>query len=124
MAEAAVEEKTPEVTTSKTIVLVGFGGYDKLKIQQKPKPKAEKGEVVVKVKATGINFAELMARQGFYDRTPKTPCVLGFEAAGVVEELGEDVSDLKVGHFTINSYDILYNTRKIHKPLNSLKWLN
>ena len=49
---------------SKAIVLVGHGGYDKIKIQQKERPRPGQGEVLVNVKATGINFAELMARQG------------------------------------------------------------
>lgn len=90
--EAAEVAETP---TSKTILLSGTGGYDKLKIEQKPRPKPEKGEVLVNVKATGVNLSELMARQGLYC-TPKLPGVLGFEAAGVVAELGEEVADLQV----------------------------
>ncbi len=50
--------------TTKTIVLVGHGGYDKLKIQQKERPNPGKGEVQINVKAAGLNFAELACRQG------------------------------------------------------------
>jgi len=38
-----------------------------------------------------------MARQGIYDRTPKTPAVLGMEGAGVITEVGEGVTNVKVG---------------------------
>lgn len=52
--------------------------------------------MLVNVHATGINFAELMARMGLYDRSPKLPAVLGLEASGVVQEVGSDVKNLKV----------------------------
>lgn len=48
------------------------------------------------VKAAGINFAELMARQGMYDAAPKLPSVLGYEAAGDVVAVGPGVTDHKV----------------------------
>ncbi len=57
------QQKSDE-NSSKTIVLTGHGGLDKFKIQNKERPKPGKDEVQVNVKATGINFAELMARQG------------------------------------------------------------
>ncbi|KAI8516014.1 Synaptic vesicle membrane protein VAT-1 [Branchiostoma belcheri] len=95
-AEPAAPAEPPEPTV-RTIVLTGHGGYDKLSVQQKPQPKAGKGEVLVRVKAAGLNFSELMVRQGLHDRMTKPPVVLGMEAAGVIEELGEDVSDFEVG---------------------------
>ncbi|XP_035689450.1 synaptic vesicle membrane protein VAT-1 homolog isoform X43 [Branchiostoma floridae] len=91
----------PAEPTVRTIVLTGHGGYDKLSVQQKPQPKAGKGEVLVRVKAAGLNFSELMVRQGLHDRMTKPPVVLGMEAAGVIEELGEDVSGLEVGQNVI-----------------------
>jgi NADPH:quinone reductase-like Zn-dependent oxidoreductase len=86
-----------EVKTSKTIVLTGYGGYDKLKVEQKPYPTVKPGHAVVHIYASGINFAELMSRQGTYDRTPKTPAVLGLEGAGVVEQVGQGVTNVKKG---------------------------
>ncbi|XP_072260119.1 synaptic vesicle membrane protein VAT-1 homolog [Pyxicephalus adspersus] len=87
----------PEVTY-KSLVLNAHGGYDKVKLQNKkgtPKPKA--GEVLIRVKACGLNFADLMARQGVYDRLPSLPVSLGMECSGIVEELGEGVTDRQVG---------------------------
>ncbi|CAI9538394.1 unnamed protein product, partial [Staurois parvus] len=102
-AAAAVESgeaaapPQPEVTY-KSLVLSGHGGYDKVKLQNKkgsPKPKA--GEVLIRVRACGLNFADLMARQGVYDRLPSPPVSLGMECSGIVEELGEGVTDRQVG---------------------------
>lgn len=94
--EEAAAPPQPEITY-KSLVLSGHGGYDKVKLQNKkgtPKPKA--GEVLIRVRACGLNFADLMARQGVYDRLPSLPVSLGMECSGIVEELGEGVTDRQV----------------------------
>ncbi len=58
-----------------------------------PKP----GEVRVAVHAAGLNFAEVMARQGLYPDCPPLPCVVGYEVAGVVDAIGEGASRFKEG---------------------------
>ncbi|XP_018420003.1 PREDICTED: synaptic vesicle membrane protein VAT-1 homolog [Nanorana parkeri] len=55
------------------------------------------GMLLMGVKACGLNFADLMARQGVYDRLPSLPVSLGMECSGIVEELGEGVTDRQVG---------------------------
>ncbi|XP_056404009.1 synaptic vesicle membrane protein VAT-1 homolog [Hyla sarda] len=95
--EEAAAPAEPEVTY-KSLVLSAHGGYDKVKLQTKkgqPKPKA--GELLVRVRACGLNFSDLLARQGVCDRLPSMPVSLGMECAGIVEELGEDVTDRQVG---------------------------
>lgn len=91
--------------TSKTLVLTGFGGYDKMKVEQRPIPKPGKGQVVINVKASGINFAELMCRQGTYTRIPKLPAVLGLECSGVVDNIGEGVQNVKKGQRVLCASD-------------------
>jgi NADPH:quinone reductase-like Zn-dependent oxidoreductase len=81
----------------KAVVLTGTGGYDVLQVQERPDPPVGPGEVRIAVKAAGINFADTMARVGLYPDAPKTPCVLGYEVAGVVESAGDTVSDFQVG---------------------------
>jgi NADPH:quinone reductase-like Zn-dependent oxidoreductase len=49
------------------------------------------------VRAAGLNFADTMARVGFYPAAPKPPCVLGYEVAGEVDTIGADVSGLVIG---------------------------
>jgi NADPH:quinone reductase-like Zn-dependent oxidoreductase len=73
------------------IVTTANGGVEVLKVQDAPDPKPAKGEVVVQVKAAGLNFADILARQGLYPDGPKKPCVMGYEVAGVIEAVGEDV---------------------------------
>lgn len=96
---AATTEKVPEeeTFTYRALVLTGYGGYDKVKLQvKKGKPTLKAGEVLVRVKACGLNFADLMARQGLYDRLPSPPVTPGMECSGVVEAVGEEVTDRKV----------------------------
>ncbi len=66
-------------------------------MRQAPDPHAAKGQVRIRVRAAGINFADLMARVGLYPDAPKIPCVVGYEVAGSVDEVGEGVTEYKPG---------------------------
>jgi NADPH:quinone reductase-like Zn-dependent oxidoreductase len=79
------------------VVTTKNGGVEVLKVQEAPDPVAAKGEVVVRVKAAGLNFADIMARQGLYPDGPAKPCVMGYEVAGVVESVGDDVDQSLLG---------------------------
>ncbi|XP_074477111.1 synaptic vesicle membrane protein VAT-1 homolog [Sebastes fasciatus] len=97
---AAAEEEKP--VSCRALVLTGYGGYDKVKLMQvKPlktqQQQLEAGEVLVNIKACGLNFAELMGRQGLYELLPAPPVAMGMEGSGVIEAVGQDVKDRKVG---------------------------
>ena len=79
------------------LVTTKNGGVEVLKVQEAPDPTPAKGKVVVQVKAAGLNFADILARQGLYPDGPKKPCVMGYEVAGVIEAVGEDVDQHLVG---------------------------
>ncbi len=79
------------------VVTTANGGVEVLKVQEVPDVRPAKGEVVVRVKAAGLNFADILARQGLYPDGPKKPCVMGYEVAGVIEAVGEDVDHDLVG---------------------------
>src|SRR5947208_13273744 len=81
----------------RAVVLTGHGGPEVLQVQERPDPQVGPGEVRIDVKAAGINFADTMARVGLYPEAPKPPCVLGYEAAGDVESVGEGVDSVKPG---------------------------
>lgn len=76
------------------------GGPEVLKVEQRPSPTPGAGDVKIEVAAAGVNFADTMARVGLYEDAPPLPCVVGYEVAGTVTELGEGAagqSGLAVG---------------------------
>src|ERR1051325_8928856 len=83
------------------IVTTKNGGIEVLEVQQKPDPNPGPGEVVVNVRAAGLNFADILARQGLYPDGPPKPCVMGYEVAGVVDSIGADADSSLVGKAVI-----------------------
>jgi NADPH:quinone reductase-like Zn-dependent oxidoreductase len=81
----------------RAVVITRHGGPEVLEVQDRPDPPVGAGEVRIAVKATGINFADLMARAGVYPDAPPTPCVVGYEVAGEVETVGDGVDTVKEG---------------------------
>ncbi|MFZ0061410.1 MAG: medium chain dehydrogenase/reductase family protein [Pyrinomonadaceae bacterium] len=79
------------------IVTTRNGGTEVLQVQEAPDPQAGEAQVVVAVKAAGLNFADILARQGLYPDGPKKPCVMGYEVAGVIESVGPGVDQSIVG---------------------------
>lgn len=66
------------------------GGYEALDVREAPDPTPAPGEVVIDVRASGVNFADVLARMGMYPDAPPIPCVVGYEVAGVVEAVGPE----------------------------------
>ena len=81
----------------RAVVITKHGGPGVLQVQDRPNPELGPGEVRIEVAAAGINFADVMARMGLYPDAPKTPCVVGYEVAGTILELGEGVEGLTHG---------------------------
>ena len=75
----------------RAVVITKHGGPEVLQVQERPDPRSAPGQVRIDVAAAGINFADVMARMGLYPDAPKTPCVVGYEVAGTILELGEGV---------------------------------
>ncbi len=67
------------------------GAPEVLQVREAPDPEPGAGEVRIRVKAAGINFADLMARVGLYPDAPPIPCVVGYEVSGVIDALGPGV---------------------------------
>lgn len=79
-------------------VLKKFGAArDSFKMVESDDPVPGPGEVLIKVSHSGINFADIVARNGLYDEAPKPPCVIGYDVSGEVAALGDGVTDLVVG---------------------------
>jgi NADPH:quinone reductase-like Zn-dependent oxidoreductase len=77
----------------RVVVITKHGGPDVLKVEERADPSLGPGEVRIDVAACGINFADTMARIGIYPDAPKPPCVVGYEVAGTILELGEGASE-------------------------------
>jgi NADPH:quinone reductase-like Zn-dependent oxidoreductase len=73
------------------------GAPETLVVMEAPDPVAAAGQVRIRVKAAGINFADIMARLGIYPDAPPLPTVVGYEVAGVVDQVGSGVTSLKTG---------------------------
>ncbi len=71
------------------IVIPKYGDVNVFRIEEKPDPRPGRGEVLIRVKASGINFADILARKGLYPDAPKLPMVVGYEISGVIESVGE-----------------------------------
>lgn len=89
--------------TMKAVRIHSFGGPDVLRYEDAPKPVAGPGEVLVRVKAIGVNPPDWYLRDGYRALPPEWrpdvafPLILGTDISGVVEHVGEDVTDFAPG---------------------------
>ena len=83
----------------KAVVLTNWGGPENFTIQDVPKPTIQANEVLVKVRAFGVNPADFKTRTGNapYSQKYSHPIILGWDMAGEIEEVGSDVTDFKTG---------------------------
>jgi NADPH:quinone reductase-like Zn-dependent oxidoreductase len=70
------------------------GRPEVIEVREAPDPSAGPGEVRIRVKASGINFADILARLGLYPDAPKLPAVMGYEVAGDIDQVGGGVARL------------------------------
>jgi NADPH:quinone reductase-like Zn-dependent oxidoreductase len=85
------------MNTAKVVRLHALGGPEVLEIEELPLAAPKAGEVRIKVQAIGLNRAEVMFRSGHYLEQPEFPSRIGIEAAGIVDAVGPDVSQVRVG---------------------------
>ncbi|MEZ4752564.1 MAG: medium chain dehydrogenase/reductase family protein [Bdellovibrionota bacterium] len=73
-----------------------------LEMRESPDPTPKPNEIRIRVAASGINFADIMARLGLYPDSPKLPAVLGYEAAGTIDLVGSQTSRFKPGQRVVS----------------------
>ena len=81
----------------KAIVCTEYGPLQNLSIKNWQAPAAKAGEIVIRVQAIGVNFPDALLVRGLYQVKPQTPFIPGIECAGVVESVGDGVTDLTPG---------------------------
>jgi NADPH:quinone reductase-like Zn-dependent oxidoreductase len=96
---------------SRVVTFSEFGGSEVLEIQQVDVPLPGPTEVRIRVKAIGLNRAESMWRTGNYVEPVRLPARLGYESSGIVEAVGAEVRNVKIGDsvstvpsFSLNDY--------------------
>ena len=81
----------------KAVWIPKFGEPDVLEVRENQDPTPEPGAVRIRVRAAGINFADIMARQGLYPDAPPPPMVVGYEVSGVIDAVGDGVANRSEG---------------------------
>jgi len=81
----------------KQLVIPRYGPPEVLEVRDAPDPAVLPGTIRIRVRAAGINFSDLLARQGLYPDAPKPPCTIGYEVAGTVEAVGSGVTTTRAG---------------------------
>src|SRR3954462_3930036 len=79
------------------VVIPRHGPPEVFEVREVPDPVAADGELRVRVRAAGVNFADFLARIGLYPDAPKPPVVVGYEVAGVVDALAPGVTSFREG---------------------------
>ena len=97
----------------KQVVFHELGGPDVLKLEEQPLREPGPGEVRLSVDAIGLNRAEVMFRMGAYLEQPTFPARIGYDAAGTIDAVGDQVSNVAVGDrvatipaFSMNDYGV------------------
>jgi NADPH:quinone reductase-like Zn-dependent oxidoreductase len=78
-------------------VITRHGSPDVFELRQGPDPVAGEGEVRIRVRAAGVNFADVLSRLGLYPDAPKPPSVVGYEVAGRIDQIGAGVVGFSEG---------------------------
>lgn len=81
----------------RAILLRRPGPPESLRVQEHPEPTALHGQLLIQVRAAGVNFADVLARQGLYPDAPRRPFIPGYETSGDVIALGPGVEGYRVG---------------------------
>lgn len=87
----------------KAVLCKQYGPPDSLVLEEVPSPKPDAGQVLISVKAAGVNFPDVLIIQNKYQFRPPLPFSPGGEVAGIVKELGPGVTNVKVGDRVIGS---------------------
>ena len=87
----------------RTIEVPQFGDFDQLQVREVEAPRAGQGELLIDVRAAGINFSDVTSIAGHNPNAPTAPFRPGFEVAGEVAAVGEGVEGWKIGDRAVSA---------------------
>jgi NADPH:quinone reductase-like Zn-dependent oxidoreductase len=93
-----------EAQAMRQIWITKFGPPEVLAIRQAPDPEPKPGEVRIRVEASGVNFADIIGRVGFYPDLPPIPVVPGYEVSGRIDAVGAGIDTRP---FDLNAVNLL-----------------
>ena len=79
------------------VIITRHGGPEVLHVRETAEPQLKSGDVLIDVKYSGINFADLLMRMGLYPSAPKPPFTPGYEVSGVIAKVGSNENDELLG---------------------------
>jgi NADPH:quinone reductase-like Zn-dependent oxidoreductase len=112
------------MTECQSIFVTKHGVPDVLKLKSDSLKEPIIGEVCVKIKYSGINFADIMGRMGLYPTAPNPPYVPGFEIAGIIEKTGDDSTKSLVGRAVVGLSRFHGYSTHTNVPVNQLFFIN
>ncbi len=101
----------------KRVVITKTGGAEVLKVEDVNLAPLEASEVTIRVAAAGLNYADIMARQGLYRDAPKIPCTVGYEVSGVIESVGAGVEKDWIGKEVVSLTRFWGQSELVNAPL-------
>ncbi len=112
---------TREKATMRKVVIDRAGSYDRLIHRERPSLEPAPDEVLIDVRAIGVNYADCMVRMGLYESAKEFvgwPITPGFEVAGVVKAVGQQIDDVVVGDrvLALTLFDGYATEVKVKRP--------
>jgi NADPH:quinone reductase len=120
---------TPIPSTMRAVIAEGSGGPEVLKLVERPVPQPSEGEILVRIRAAGINRPDVLQRQGGYAPPPGVSDILGLEFAGEVAATGPNATRFKEGARVMGlvaggayaEYAVVHETNALPAP-DGLSW--
>lgn len=97
----------------KAIRIHETGSFDVLRYEDLPTPSPQRGQVMIKLVAASVNFADVMVRRGTYPFMPPLPAIPGLECSGIIESVGEEVTGLSPGQHVVYLGEKCYAERVV-----------
>ena len=90
----------------KALISTQVGGPETLVLSELPDPRPKAGMAIVEVKAVGVNYPDVLIIEDKYQFKPARPFAPGGEVSGIVKEVGEGVTEVKVGDGSTVGVDV------------------